>query len=76
MIYDRSHHLVQRRITYLLRCALGDLFLGPYSIFYCNFENRSFPEPLATAPIIDALMRAGGSFAMNNLAQAQCQLRY
>jgi hypothetical protein len=27
----RSHHLTQRRITYLLRRALGDLFLGPYS---------------------------------------------
>ena len=30
MIHDRPHHLAQRRITYLLRCALGDLFLGPY----------------------------------------------
>jgi hypothetical protein len=32
MIHDRQHHLAQRRITYLLRRALGDLFLGPYSI--------------------------------------------
>ena len=32
MIHDRPHHLAQRRITYLLRRALGDLFLGPYSI--------------------------------------------
>lgn len=31
MIHDRPHHLAQRRITYLLRRALGDLFLGPYS---------------------------------------------
>jgi ribosomal protein S14 len=30
LIHDRPHHLVQRRITYLLRRALGDLFLGPY----------------------------------------------
>ena len=30
MIHDRSHHLAQRRITYRLRRALGDLFLGPY----------------------------------------------
>jgi hypothetical protein len=30
MIHDRPHHLAQRRITYLLRRALGDLFLGPY----------------------------------------------
>jgi hypothetical protein len=30
MLHDRPHHLVQRRITYLLRRALGDLFLGPY----------------------------------------------
>jgi hypothetical protein len=28
--HDRPHHLAQRRITYLLRRALGDLFLGPY----------------------------------------------
>ena len=32
MIHDRPHHLAQRRITYLLRRALGDLFLGPYTI--------------------------------------------
>ena len=31
MINDRPHHLARRRITYLLRRALGDLFLGPYS---------------------------------------------
>jgi hypothetical protein len=30
MIHDRPHHIAQRRITYLLRRALGDLFLGPY----------------------------------------------
>jgi hypothetical protein len=30
MIHDRPHHLAQRRITYLLRSALGDLFLGVY----------------------------------------------
>ena len=31
MIHDRPHHLVRRRITYLLRRAFGDLFLGSYS---------------------------------------------
>lgn len=30
MLHDRMHHLAQRRITYRLRRALGDLFLGPY----------------------------------------------
>jgi hypothetical protein len=30
LIHDRPHHLAQRRITYLLRHALGDLFFGPY----------------------------------------------
>lgn len=30
LLHDRPHHLAQRRITYLLRRALGDLFLGPY----------------------------------------------
>jgi hypothetical protein len=30
LIHDRPHHLAQRRITYLLRRASGDLFLGPY----------------------------------------------
>jgi hypothetical protein len=34
MIHDRPHHLAQRRITYLLRRALGDLFLGPYSAHF------------------------------------------
>jgi hypothetical protein len=32
LIHDRPHHLAQRRITYLLRRASGDLFLGPYGI--------------------------------------------
>jgi hypothetical protein len=31
LIHDRPHHLARRRITYLLRCALGDLFFGPYT---------------------------------------------
>jgi hypothetical protein len=33
LIHDRPHHLEQRRITYLLRRALGDLFLGQYDRF-------------------------------------------
>jgi hypothetical protein len=32
LIHDRPHHLARRRITYLLRRALGDLFLGPYGV--------------------------------------------
>jgi hypothetical protein len=32
LIHDRPQHLAPRRITYLLRRALGDLFLGPYSV--------------------------------------------
>ena len=32
LIHDRPHHLAQRRITYLLRRASGDLFLGPYGV--------------------------------------------
>lgn len=32
LIHDRPHHLAQRRITYLLRRAIGDLFLGHYRI--------------------------------------------
>ena len=42
MIHDRPYHLAQRRITYLLRRALGDLFLGPYSILV-QFANRPLP---------------------------------
>ena len=30
LIHDRAYHLAQRRITYRLRYALGDLFLGVY----------------------------------------------
>jgi hypothetical protein len=41
MIHDRPHHLAQRRITYLLRRALGDLFLGPYSAWLCPFGTKS-----------------------------------
>lgn len=38
MIYDRPYHLARRRITYLLRQALGDLFLGPYSSWSVQAE--------------------------------------
>ena len=34
MIHNRPHHLARRRIAYLLRRALGDLFLGPYSAYF------------------------------------------
>jgi hypothetical protein len=34
LIHDLPHHLARRRITYLLRRALGDLFLGPYSVCF------------------------------------------
>lgn len=30
MIHDRPHHLARRRVTYLLRKAVGDLFEGRY----------------------------------------------
>lgn len=30
MIHDRPHHLERRRVTYRMRRAIGDLFLGPY----------------------------------------------
>jgi hypothetical protein len=40
MIHDRPHHLAQRRITYLLRRALGDLFLGPYSAWLAQKPAR------------------------------------
>ena len=39
VIHDRPYHLARRRITYLLRRALGDLFLGPYSVLV-QFANR------------------------------------
>lgn len=30
LIHDRPHHLARRRITYLMRRAMGDLFEGQY----------------------------------------------
>jgi hypothetical protein len=44
MIHDRPHHLAQRRITYLLRRALGDLFLGPYSVYF-GLQPTGVPRP-------------------------------
>ena len=41
LIHDRPHHLAQRRVTYLLRRALGDLFLGPYSSNRRTTQRRS-----------------------------------
>ena len=31
LIHDRPHHLEQRWLTYRMRWAIGDLFLGPYT---------------------------------------------
>ena len=31
ILHDRDEHLRRRRLTYLMRRALGDLFTGPYS---------------------------------------------
>ena len=31
IIHDRPHHLAQRWLTYRMRWAVGDLFLGPYA---------------------------------------------
>jgi hypothetical protein len=47
MIHDRSYHLARRRITYLLRRALGDLFLGPYSARSTLADIRG-PKPSST----------------------------
>jgi hypothetical protein len=32
MLHDRPHHLAQRRLTYLRRWAIGDLFTGLYAV--------------------------------------------
>jgi hypothetical protein len=44
LIHDRPHHLARRRITYLLRRALGDLFLGPYSAH--RVPREIYPEQI------------------------------
>jgi hypothetical protein len=31
MLHDRPHHLAQRRLTYLRRWAIADLFTGLYA---------------------------------------------
>ncbi len=46
MIHDRPHHLAQRRITYLLRRALGDLFFGPYSV------SMGIRQPVSLQPLV------------------------
>jgi hypothetical protein len=32
VLYDREEHLRRRRLSYRMRNALGDLFLGPYPV--------------------------------------------
>jgi hypothetical protein len=54
LIHDRPHHLASRRITYLLRRALGDLFLGPYSRSEprtSSISGPALPGPPLTAAI-------------------------
>src|SRR6201993_726898 len=45
LIHDRPYHRAQRRLTYLLRRALGDLFLGPYRSAL-EFRSQPLPCPL------------------------------
>jgi len=40
LLHDRPHHLEQRRITYKLRRALGDLFEGPYQTMVARGRKR------------------------------------
>jgi hypothetical protein len=40
LIHDRPHHLAQRRVTYLLRRALGDLFLGSHGRFKVEWSGH------------------------------------
>lgn len=44
--HDRTHHLAQRRLSYRLRWALGDLFEGRY-----RFSSNSSGPSLRTLPI-------------------------
>jgi hypothetical protein len=44
MLHDRPHHLAQRRITYLLRRALGDLFLGPYVVQLSSAQSAALRQ--------------------------------
>ena len=62
IMHDRPHHLAQRRLTYLLRRALGDLFLGPYrgpDVTYAPQPGirRTLPgaRPLAASPVADQM---------------------
>src|SRR5215472_1532605 len=48
IIHDRRHHLVQRWITYRLRYAFGDLFLGPYRRGQRRLPNAERGEAIAT----------------------------
>jgi hypothetical protein len=61
MIHDRPHHLAQRRITYLLRRALGDLFLGPYSINFTHLAGW-----LSFGPGTPPATTSGGRRARHN----------
>ena len=40
LLHDRPHHLAQPPITYLLRRASGDLFLGPYGSFKVEWSGH------------------------------------
>jgi hypothetical protein len=51
-MHDRPHHLAQRRITYLLRRALDDLFLGLYSVLWSR-PQRGQIKYLHTACVTD-----------------------
>jgi hypothetical protein len=62
MIHDRTHHLARRRITYLLRRALGDLFLGPYSARSTQAEfGRSKPVSTEGQHSLSKVVPFGGA---------------
>jgi hypothetical protein len=50
MLHDRPQHLAQRWITYRRRCALGDLFLGPYAVLLAAIRSLRRTMPADRLP--------------------------
>jgi hypothetical protein len=64
ILHDREEHLRRRRLTYLARRVLGDLFMGPYS-----FEERVMSCPIRAGPNASTLQMAFHSPRYSDRAQ-------
>jgi len=65
MLHDRPHHLVQRRVTYRRRLAIGDLFLGPHPALVAALASKQRDGQFVGSPDVALMLIPQHGFEEN-----------